>query len=51
MIATGIRVFFCDAHKPWRRGSNGGTDLSVHSADDIAGIARSLNGRRRKTLE
>lgn len=59
---TGTRVYFCDAHSPWQRGSNEntngllrdyfpkGTDLSAISPEELQRVADELNDRPRKTL-
>jgi IS30 family transposase len=61
--ATDVPVFFCQAGKPWQRGSNEnlngllrqyfpkGSDLTIHTAADLAAVANQLNRRPRKCLD
>jgi IS30 family transposase len=61
-VATDVKVFFCDPHSPWQRGSNENTngllrqyfpkslDLSTVSGAQLAAVARELNARPRQSL-
>ena len=60
--ATDLTVYFCDPHSPWQRAvnenTNGllrqyfpkGSDLSIHSREDLDWVAQQFNDRPRKRL-
>ena len=61
-LATDVKVYFCDPHSPWQRGSNEqtngllrqyfpkGVDLSNVNQNQLNAVARKLNERPRMTL-
>jgi transposase, IS30 family len=63
VLGQDFRVYFCDPHSPWQRPTNEntngllrqylpkGTDLSIHSAEDLAWIEQEINDRPRKRLD
>ncbi len=63
VLGEDFKVYFCDPRSPWQRAvnenTNGllrqyfpkGTDLSIHSAADLAWVEQELNDRPRRRLD
>ena len=63
VLGDDFKVYFCDPHSPWQRAANEntngllrqyfpkGTDLTVHTAEDLAWVEQELNDRPRKRLD
>jgi IS30 family transposase len=61
-LALETKLYFCDPHSPWQRGTNENTnrllrfwfpkgqDLSTYTAEDLHRVAATLNKRPRPTL-
>ena len=61
-IATDMKVYFCDPHSPWQRGTNENTNallrqyfrkgvsMADYSQADLNAVSRELNERPRQTL-
>ncbi len=61
-VDTNVKVFFCDPHSPWQRGSNEntngllrqyfpkGADLTAITRAELTSVARELNSRPRHSL-
>ena len=59
---TGVKVYFCDPHSPWQRGTNEntnglirdyfpkGTDFTKVTEEEVQEMQDQLNGRPRQTL-
>lgn len=62
-LATGFRVYFCDPHSPWQRGTNEntnglirqyfpkGTRFTEVTDDEVRLMQDQINGRPRETLQ
>ena len=62
-LALEAKLYFCNPHSPWQRGTNEntnrllrfwfekGSDLSIHTAADLRRVADTLNKRPRPTLD